>query len=326
MRPLLLTLALVLAMPALAADEVTIKLGTLAPQGSSWHVLLKELAERYAKESGGRVKLKIYAGGTQGGEGDMVRKMGVGQLQAASITTVGMHDIAPDPMVFSTPGLVDEKVFRAIFPSVEKRLEGILEARGYVVLHWAQVGAIYLFCDRAYATPEAAADAKFFAWDGDPGSIEAFKLAGFRPVVLGSVDIVPALQTGMISCVAQAPAYVLTARLFDKANKMMDFPWSYLVGATVVRKEAWEKVPADLRPRLIAIAREVGGKVDVEVKKLNDDAIAAMQKQGLEVVKVDPRPWQKAADRTWPAVRGKVVPAGTFDEVMKLREAARAGK
>lgn len=57
-------------------------------------------------------------------------------------------------------------------------------------------------------------------------------------MVLASTDIVPSLQTGMITCVSQAPAYVLTARLFDKANKMIDFPWTYLIGATVVKKDA----------------------------------------------------------------------------------------
>jgi TRAP-type C4-dicarboxylate transport system substrate-binding protein len=129
----------------------------------------------------------------------------------------------------------------------------------------------------------------------------------------------------MITCLSQAPAYMLTARLFDKANKMLDFPWAYLIGATVVRKETWEKVPPELRPRLLAIARELGDKVDQEVKRLNDDAIVAMQKQGLEVVKVDPRPWQRAADRSWPAVRGRIVPADFFDEVLRLRDAARKG-
>jgi TRAP-type C4-dicarboxylate transport system substrate-binding protein len=116
---------------------------------------------------------------------------------------------------------------------------------------------------------------------------------------------------------------MLTARLFDKANKMVDFPWSYLIGATVIRKESWDKVPADLKPKLLAAAKESGAKVDAEVKKLNDDAIGAMQKQGLEVVKVDPTSWQKAADRSWPAVRGKVVPADFFDEVTRLRDAAK---
>jgi TRAP-type C4-dicarboxylate transport system substrate-binding protein len=318
----LLAAAMMVALPALAED-VTIKLGTLAPQGSSWHVLLKEMAERFSQVSDGKVKLKIYAGGTQGGEGDMVRKMGVGQLQASSITSVGLHDIAPESMVFTTPGLMDAALVNEVFPSVQKRLEASLEAKGYVVLHWAQVGTIYIFCTKPYKTPEQASEAKFFAWDGDPGAIDAFKLIGFRPVVLGSVDVVPSLQTGMITCISQAPAYVLTARLFDKANKMVDFPWSYLIGATVVRKDTWDKVPADLKPKLLQVAREGGAKVDAEVKKLNDDAIAAMQKQGLELVKVDPGPWQKAADRSWPAVRGKVVPADFFDEVVRLRDAAK---
>ena len=97
MRQLALAVALAVAAPAASAQEVTIKLGTLAPNGSTWHNLLKEMGERWAEVSGGRVKLRIYPGGTQGSEGDMVRKMAVGQLQAAAITNVGMHDIVKEP-------------------------------------------------------------------------------------------------------------------------------------------------------------------------------------------------------------------------------------
>ena len=317
--------AVLVANVALAQD-VTIKLGTLAPQGSTWHNLLKEMAESWGKASDGKVKLKIYAGGTQGSEGDMVRKMGVGQLQAASITNVGLHDVVAEPMVFSTPGLFDERDFRDTFPKMEAQLNAIVEAKGYVVLSWAQVGTVQIFCTKPYATPEAAADAKFFAWDGDPAAVEAFKLVGFRPVVLSSTDIVPSLQTGMISCVSQVPAYVLTARLFDKANQMVDYPWAYLIGATVVKKDAWDKIPADVRPKLLAITKDINSRIDAEVKRLNDDAVAAMKKQGLNVVKVDAAPWEKAAMRSWPAVRGKVVPEAFFDLAVKLRDEARKAR
>lgn len=325
MRRLMMAAVLVAAQVAMAQD-VTIKLGTLAPQGSTWHSLLKELAEKWGEASGGKVKLKIYAGGTQGSEGDMVRKMGVGQLQAASITNVGLHDIVAEPMIFSAPGIVNERDFADIFPKLEPQLNASIEARGYVVLSWAQVGTVGIFCTKPYATPEAAADGKFFAWDGDPASVEAFKLVGFRPVVLSSTDIVPSLQTGMITCVSQVPAYMLTARLFDKANHMVDYPWSYLVGATVVKKDTWDKVPADVKPKLLAIAKEINGRIDAEVKRLNDDAVVAMKKQGLNVVKVDPAPWEKAAQRSWPAVRGKVVPEAFFDQVVKLRDEARKAR
>jgi TRAP-type C4-dicarboxylate transport system substrate-binding protein len=330
LRKLALATALAVAAPMASAQEVTVKLGTLAPNGSTWHSLLKEMGERWAEASGGRVKLRIYAGGTQGSEGDMVRKMAVGQLQAASITNVGMHDIVKEPQALSAPGVITtEAEFNAVFAKVEPELDKMLQDKGYFPLHWSQVGFIRIFCTKPYRTPAEMVDAKFFAWDGDPASVEAFKAAGFRPVVLSSTDVVPSLQTGMITCIANVPLYMLTARLFERANHMVDVPWGYLIGATLVRKDAWNKVPADLRPKLLAIARELGTRVDAEVRKLNDDAIAAMKSQGLEVVKVDPAPWRAAAEKAWPVIRGKVVSAAFFDEVVKDRDtfrASRAGK
>jgi TRAP-type C4-dicarboxylate transport system substrate-binding protein len=145
-------------------------------------------------------------------------------------------------------------------------------------------------------------------------------------VVLSATDIMPSLQTGMIDCVPNVPLYVLTARLFDRANHMLDVPWSYMIGATIVRKESWERIPADLRPKLLAIAAELGRRVDDEVRKLNADAIAAMQKQGLTVVKGDGAAWRAAIERSWPIVRGGVVPAEIFDEAKAARDACRAGK
>ena len=327
MRKLALALALAAAAPAASAQEVTIKLGTLAPNGSSWHNLLKELGDRWGQVSGGRVKLRIYAGGTQGSEGDMVRKMAVGQLQAAAITNVGMHDIVKEPQALSVPGMIDsEAEFNAIFPKLEPELDKLLDDKGYVPLHWSQVGFIRIFCTKAYRAPAEMSDAKMFAWDGDPASVDAWKAAGFRPVVLSSTDVVPSLQTGMVNCIANVPLYLLTARLFERAGHMIDVPWGYLIGATLIRKDAWQKVPADVRPKLLAIAHELGAKVDAEVRKLNDDAITAMKKQGLEVVAVEPGPWRAAAEKAWPVIRGKVVPTAFFDEVVRARDGYRASR
>ncbi len=145
MKRLALAALVALAAARASAQEIQVKLGTLAPQGSTWHNLLKELAERWATVSGGKVKLRIYAGGTQGSEGDMVRKMAVGQLQAASITNIGMHDLLKEPSVYSTPGIVDSAAeFQVVFPKVEKKLEALLLEKDYVVLNWAQVGTVQI--------------------------------------------------------------------------------------------------------------------------------------------------------------------------------------
>jgi TRAP-type C4-dicarboxylate transport system substrate-binding protein len=321
----LAALVAVLAQAARAQAPVTLKLGTLAPQGSTWHDLLKEMGQRWEQVSGGQVKLRIYAGGAQGSEGDMVRKMGIGQLQAAAISNVGMHDVIPEPQVMSVPFLFEDAAqMECAFGKLRPRLEAALEKRGLVALQWSRIGAIHLFCDRPRRTPSEAGDAKVWAWEGDPKSVEAYRAAGLHPVVLSATDIVPSLQTGMIDCVPNVPLYVLTARLFDRANHMLDVPWSYMIGATLVRKETWEKIPADLRPKLLAIAAELGKKVDDEVRRLNAEAIQAMQKQGLQVVPGDVGSWRMAMEKSWPIVRGGVVPAEIFDDAKGARDQCRA--
>lgn len=323
----ILAAALLAFAPAVLAQEVTIKLGTLAPAGSNWHELLKEMAERWAQESGGKVRLRIYPGGTQGSETEMVRKMAVGQLQAAAITSVGLHDIVPEPQALTVPLMFDtEDELVAVERKVQAEMESGLERKGYVALNWGIVGAIKLFCAKPYRTPAEASDAKVFSWEGDPGSVAAWKAVGFTPVVLSSTDILPSLQTGMINCLASVPLYVLTARYFEKADNMMDVNWGILVGATIVKKDAWERIPADMRAKLLAIARELGKRVDAEVGRLNADAVVAMKKQGLTVVEVDQAPWRAAAEKAWPLIRGRIVPAVFFDLVRKERDAYRASR
>ena len=325
MKKLLLAAAVAALATTARAQTVTLKLGTLAPQGSTWHDLLREMGQKWEQASGGKVKLRIYAGGAQGSEGDMVRKMGIGQLQAAAITNVGMHDVIPEPQVMSVPFLFQsEAQMECAFDKVRPRIEQALDKRGLMALQWSRVGSIHLFCDSAYKTPADMSRAKIWAWEGDPKSVEAFRAAGLQPVVLSANDMYPSLQTGMIDCVANVPLYVLTTRLYEKANHMVDVSWAYMIGATIVRKDAWEKIPADLRPKLLQIAKDLGQKVDSEVRRLNIDAVSAMQKQGLQVVKVDPGPWRQAMEKSWPVVRGGVVPAEFFDAVKSARDSCPA--
>src|SRR3954468_19531226 len=102
-----IALAVLLAASSASAQTVKIKLGTLAPQGSTWHQLLQSMQADFTKASGGKVELKVYAGGTQGNEGEMIRKISIGQLQAASITAVGLHEIAPELSVEDVPMMID---------------------------------------------------------------------------------------------------------------------------------------------------------------------------------------------------------------------------
>ena len=54
MRLVHIALALMIGTGVAAADE-KIKLGTLAPSGSTWHTLLKEMGQKWSEASNGQV-------------------------------------------------------------------------------------------------------------------------------------------------------------------------------------------------------------------------------------------------------------------------------
>lgn len=309
-----------------ARADVVIKLGTLAPNGSPWHTLLKEMGQKWEQASGGKVKLRVYPGGVLGNEGDMIKKMRIGQLQAAAVTTIGLHDISPDPQALDVPMMIESwATLDYVMDRMAPKLERDVEQKGYVVLGWSEVGFVRFFSTKKFASLAEMQGAKMFCWEGDPASADAWRAGGFHPVVMSSTDIVPSLQTGLIDTVALAPLYAYSSRVFERAKYMLDLPWAVLTGATVVRKDDWEKVPADIKPKLIEISREYSKKIGAEVRRMDTEALENMKKQGLvAVTPADVSAFQKAAQKTYDVIRNRVVPAETFEEVKKLVDEAHA--
>ena len=87
---LLVAIAALLAPVGAMPAPTVIKMATLAPEGSSWFRVLQEMGEDWRKASDGEVTLRIYPGGVAGDEDAMIRKMRIGQIQAAAITGIGL--------------------------------------------------------------------------------------------------------------------------------------------------------------------------------------------------------------------------------------------
>lgn len=111
---------------------LTIKLGTLVPRGSPWELSLKHLAAEWKDISKGEVVLKIYPGGIAGDEQDMIRKMRIGQLDAAGVTVGGLIDIYPEIMVLTLPLLIrNEEEYIHVFEEMKQPFEEELNRRGF---------------------------------------------------------------------------------------------------------------------------------------------------------------------------------------------------
>jgi len=88
---------------------VLLKIATLAPEGSTWMNLMHEMDERVREATGNEVGFKFYAGGVQGDERLVLRKMRTGQLHGGGFTGNGLGVIAPSLRVLEIPFLLERK-------------------------------------------------------------------------------------------------------------------------------------------------------------------------------------------------------------------------
>jgi len=322
LRRLLAASVLLAALPAARAQNVTVKLATLAPEGSSWHLILKEMGEEWRKVSNGRVTLKIYPGGVVGDEGEMISKIRLGTIHAAAATTMGLSEIDRGvqalciPMLYRSDAELDY-VRAKLAPKLEERMA----AKGFIVLAWGEAGWVHFFTKTPVVRPDDLKKLKMFSWAGDNSTLDLWKNAGFTVVPLASTDIMPGLQTGMINAFATPPVAALSFQWYSLAPNMTDVRWAPLVGATILDKRAWERIPADVRDAIKAAARKAGERIQTDVRKGAIEAVKAMKEHKLNVVPVPAdalAAWRSAAEGVYPKLVGPFVPADMFDEAKKL--------
>jgi TRAP-type C4-dicarboxylate transport system substrate-binding protein len=328
--PAALALALTLGVaPAVfPAGTVEIKLATILPVGTSGHQNLMEMRAAWQKAAGPAVKLTIYAGMADG-EPLLVKKMRARQINAAVLTAVGLSEIDRSvsslqlmPMMFRDWREVDH-VREKIRPELEARLR----AKGFEVLFWGDAGWVRYFSKEPGAYPDDYKNMKLFVLAGVPRQMEIMRELGYQPVSLETEQILPSLATGMIS-VVPVPPFLANALQFNRQAKyMLDLNWVPIVGAAIVRTDVWEKIPSELRAQLQEIANVAAGKIRTQTRAEDDEAIAAMQKNGLVVQPVTPAiraAWQEVATQLYPRIRGPIVPADIFDQVQAALTEFRA--
>lgn len=313
-----------------ARAAVTVAMGTVAPTDSPWHKVLKQMAEDWKKASNGQVTLRILADGSLGDELAMVQKMRAGVLSGIAISGAGLPEIEPSVMAFQAPMMFDSyDELDFVRERITPRLEEAIEAKGFIVLNWGDVGWIHFFSKKSARTLDDFRKMKLYIVAGDAKAENFYKLAGFKPVPLASTDILPMLQTGVIDAFQAPPLFALSGQFFGLAKYMNDVNWAPLVGATLVSKKTWNKIPVELRPKLLDAARVAGEKFRTEIRALSDQAVVEMEKRGLTVVKttdVERAEWQKEAEAVWPRIRGPYVPPELWDEAIKARDEYRASQ
>ena len=290
---IILSIAIVLAFIVVpmdrqaAAQQYTIKFATIATEGTTWINQMRAYDAALRKESGGRLGFKIYAGGVQGEDKDVMRKIRLGQLQSAGITGVGVGEISGKLRILDAPFLFENydevdylhKVF-------DPEFDQAFRENNFVLLGWAEVGFVYVFTNTPVKAVSDMKGVKMWMWEGDPIAEASFKALGINAIPLSVADVLTSLQTGLIDGAYTSPLAAIALQWNTRVKYMTGVPLADASGAVVIAKKMFDTLPADLQEILLRNGKKYMSELTKKSREENSAAIQTMKKGGMQVIEV----------------------------------------
>jgi TRAP-type C4-dicarboxylate transport system substrate-binding protein len=271
-----------LAMGAQAAT--TIKIATVAPDGTAWMREMRAGADAVKKRSAERVEIKYYPGGVMGDEASVMRKIKIGQLQGGAFTGGELSPVVKDAQIYSLPFIFrtqDEvdKVRAQLDPLLKKSFE----RAGFEAVGISGGGFAYLMSVKDIRNKDDLKAAKVWVPTGDRIAEIGFKAGGVTPIPLPLADVYTSLQTGLIDTAANTPAGAIAFQWHTKIRHMVDLPLTYVVGILVIDKKIIDGLSGDDRK----VVDEELGAAFARLEKVNRDdnaqARGVLEKQGIAI-------------------------------------------
>ena len=298
-----------------AGDKIALKISTLGPDGSLITKAFRNASAKIQEKTEGRIKLKIYPGGTMGNDSVVLRKFR-NQLDGATFTAGGMSIVYKDFQVLSLPFLFENyKQVDATRKHFDPILTKKLEDKGYISFGIVEGGFAYMMSNKSIQNIDDLKKCKIWIPEGDPIGRTVFEEAGVPPIPVPLTDVLTNLSSGLIDTISSPPYGAVVLQWFTKVKYLIEQPLIYTYGTFVLTRRAWEKVPEADRP----IVREAISKqlrqVDAQNRKDNREAMETLKKQGIKFLQLSEESMNQMKTVAKKS-NEKMVQKGLFDQAM----------
>jgi TRAP-type C4-dicarboxylate transport system substrate-binding protein len=309
--------------------SVVIKLGTLAPEGSSWMKTFNTLNTEVVKKTENKVQFKIYPGGVLGDEMDMLRKLKIGQIQGVALTSAGLSTLFKEMDVLQIPFLFHSyEEVDTVLKKMDSFFRKGFEDNGYILLGWSEAGFVYLMSTLPISSVADLRKAKVWVWEESPMSKAIFDEAGVKAIPLTVPDVLVGLQTGLVDVVYVPPTGAIFLQWFTKIKYMTDVPLLYLAGGVVVKKDIFKQIPQTSQNFILESFQQHLDQLKIITRNENRDAVKVMVKNGVKIItpsKDQIDEYKRLSNKAMGHISGQTFSKKVLDEVTSLLESYRRG-
>jgi TRAP-type C4-dicarboxylate transport system substrate-binding protein len=307
--------------PAPAATTRQLSVATLAPAGSTWMRVLESWNRELRRRTNKSLGLRIFPGGVQGDETEVVRKMRSGRLDGGSMTAVGLSKIHRPALVFQMPGMFSTvaQLDRARTATATEITTGFNTA-GFQFMGWADVGWSRLFSRTPVTTPGQLRSLHPYVWRDDLVMPAVFAESQASAVPLQIPEVLTALQTNRVDSFFTSPVAAISLQWSQRVTHMTDLSVAVLVGATVFSNTAVNGLPADQQTALRETATQFHSLLISNLRRDERAAVTSMGTRNITVVQPAERAaWDSLLDRARARLVGNIAPAEFVNRVRAAR-------
>lgn len=302
-----------------AQEARTISLATLAPPGSTWARVFDAWNRELRTRSGGSLQLRIYGGGVQGDEAEVIRKIRSGRLDAGAVTAVGLAQIHRPALVFQIPGIL------RTYAQLDRAREALatdmdagFTSGGFHLLGWADVGQARIFSTSATLQPSDFASRHPFVWRDDLVLPTLYEQIHTNPVPMQLPEVLGAIQTGRVDTAITPPVACIALQWCSRLTHMTDLPLSIVLGGTVMGGTQWAALTPEQQTMLSETATQFHTLARRNLRRDETQALSSLPEHGVTVDPVTDAQraeWLALAGRIRTALAGQIADQALVDRV-----------
>lgn len=313
--------ALLLVSSEAAAEPVMLRMGTVAPEGTSWARELHAIAREVDSGSHHALGIKWYFGGIAGDDVQAADRIRKGQLDGIASGGMLCDQISPLMRAAHVITRTREESYD-VLNRLRPEITAEMQRAGYVLLGTGSLGPDVIFSREPIHNMAELKKARLWIWDLDEAIRLQMPELGLNAVPLPVNDAARAYDHGQVDGFVALPGAAVAFQWWAQAKYLIDLRMGFVSGCVVLSRRAFDMLPIESRQVLDAAIAKLQQRME-DLEEQQDAALLGglFARRGLHTLPVSAafqEAYAKAARTAQERLGEKLVPKAALDRARAL--------
>jgi TRAP-type C4-dicarboxylate transport system substrate-binding protein len=282
----LAALVVALAGTRAGADPVTLRMASVAPDGTAWAREMRAFGREVAAATQEQVQTKWYLAGIAGDELRQQERVERDQLDGVVSGGMLCQRLAPSLRAVAMAGMFrDRDEVMYVLNRLKPTVDAETERAGYVNIAEAGMGFSVVFSRTPVRTMADLRKLKPWLWSLDEVIGAQLSAAGVKPLMLPVQDAGRAYDDGKVDGFIAVPSAALAFQWSASARYVTELRVAYLTGCMVVSRRAWDALSHEDQQIVKAAAAKLAARIEDSARQIDDTLLKGLfARQGMVIL------------------------------------------